>query len=141
MRYYLDTNTLIFLLLQREKLSKGLYEVLGDFGNILLTSTVCVQEFIHLCQIGKLGYSKRERQLLQPAQIMERIARSGVQIVPVNQAHLQVLSELPLLGDHRDPNDRLIIAQAICDRIPLVSSDSKFAQYVQYGLDFIYNER
>ncbi len=35
----------------------------------------------------------------------------------------------------------MIIAQAISDKIPLVSSDHKFGRYVKFGLDFIFNER
>ena len=48
---------------------------------------------------------------------------------------------LHILGDHRDPNDRLIIAQGISDNIPLISSDLKLSRYEKYGLDFILNER
>ena len=141
MRYYLDTNILVFLLLGKRNLRKGVYEILGDFGNILMTSTVCVHELIHLCQIGKLGHGKRGHDLPQPEEILQRILQSGVCIIPVNERHLKMLSELPLLDDHRDPNDRLVIAQAIADHIPLVSSDGKFELYMRYGLDFIFNER
>lgn len=48
---------------------------------------------------------------------------------------------LPMYENHRDPNDRLIIAQAMSDKISLVSSDRKFEQYTKYGLDFIFNRR
>lgn len=60
---------------------------------------------------------------------------------PLTERHLDTLAALPLYDDHHDPNDRLIIAQAIADRVPLVSSDQKFARYVRHGLDFIFNER
>ena len=66
---------------------------------------------------------------------------SGIGITPVAKPHLSELASLPLYDDHRDPNDRLIIAQAIADRIPLISSDRKFSRYGRYGLEFIYNER
>ncbi len=46
-----------------------------------------------------------------------------------------------MFDDHRDPNDRLIVAQAISDRVPLISSDRKFERYRNYGLDFMFNER
>lgn len=55
--------------------------------------------------------------------------------------HIDTLAALPIYDDHRDPNDRMIIAQAISDKIPLVSSDRKFIRYERYGLDFIFNER
>ncbi|HBK32640.1 MAG TPA: PIN domain nuclease, partial [Porphyromonadaceae bacterium] len=42
---------------------------------------------------------------------------------------------------HNDPADRLIIAQAITEKMPLISSDHKFELYREYHLDFIYNKR
>ena len=61
--------------------------------------------------------------------------------LPVNKKHLSVYATLPLVIDHKDPVDRLVIAQAIADKIPLISSDRKFSKYHGLGLDFIYNER
>lgn len=52
-----------------------------------------------------------------------------------------MFASLPLYDDHRDPADRLIIAQAIADRVALVSSDRKFSRYGRHGLHFVYNER
>ena len=65
----------------------------------------------------------------------------NIGIVPVSEKHLETLTQLPMFDDHRDPNDRLIIAQAISDHIALISSDLKFDRYIPYGLDFIYNKR
>jgi len=48
---------------------------------------------------------------------------------------------LPLLPDHKDPTDRIAIAQAITEKIPLISSDRKFHDYRRYGLDFVFNKR
>ena len=45
------------------------------------------------------------------------------------------------MNDHRDPNDRLVIAQAISDKTALISSDHKFSLYEKNGLDFVFNER
>jgi len=65
----------------------------------------------------------------------------GIEIVPVTEKHLQQLAALPIYDEHHDPNDRLIVAQAIADKIPVVSSDRKFRLYESAGLDFIYNRR
>ena len=59
----------------------------------------------------------------------------------MNTLHLEMLANLPLFPNHNDPNDRLIIAQAIRDRIPLISSDSKFNQYTNQGLELIFNTK
>lgn len=78
---------------------------------------------------------------VHPADILSRVRASGIEVQPLTERHLDTLAALPLYDDHRAPNDRLIIAQAIADRVPLVSSDRKFARYVRHGLDFIFNER
>lgn len=50
-------------------------------------------------------------------------------------------TKLPFFDDHKAPNDRLIIGQAISDKTILISSDHKFERYVKYGLNFIFNKR
>ena len=143
MRAYLDTNILVFLFQKNlGEISADTQELIDDCANILMTSTVCVQEFIRLCQIGKVyGEKKRQDNVVEADDILPWIEGMDIKIVPTVERHLATLAGLPLYGDHRDPNDRLIIAQAITDRIPLISSDRKFAKYERYGLELIYNER
>lgn len=142
MRIYLDTNILIFALLNDDELSADVKSVMDDYSNLMYTSSVCVHEVIHLCQIGKLeDNSRKKSKPICPEDIMRMLKDFGIEIIPVSERHLGTYSSLPIIGDHRDPNDRLIIAQAIADRIPLVSSDRAFFNYARYGLDFIFNER
>lgn len=141
MKYYLDTNILAFLLLEQEdELSGYVMSCVSDYSNTLFTSVVCVQELIHLCQIGKLSAGKK-KDSPNPTNIVSWIEDMGIGIVSVNLQHLRMLSALPLFNDHRDPNDRLIIAQAIVDHAPLISSDHKFKMYELHGLDFVFNKR
>ena len=141
MRYYLDTNIRIYMLTRNsDELSKEVFEILTDYSNTYITSTVCVHELIHLFQIGKIPL-KRNGERVVINDFSKWLKEMGIGIVPVSVKHLEELAALPLMDDHRDPNDRLIIAQAISDRIPLVSSDHKFERYVKYGLDFIFNKR
>jgi len=65
----------------------------------------------------------------------------SIEIKPVTEKHLAEYASLPIIKEHRDPFDRLIIAQAISDKATLVSSDLKFQWYEKYGLDFIQNKR
>lgn len=141
MKIYLDTNILIFLLTNQDELSVGTKELISDYANVLQTSTVCVHELIHLCQIGKLEEGKRKRDRIRPENIQALLDRSCIRIVPVTERHLDAFASLPLYEEHRDPNDRLIIAQAIADKTLLISSDRKFSPYEHHGLTFIFNER
>lgn len=141
MIYYLDTNILIYMLdREPDELSRDVVAILMDYENTLRTSTVCVHELIHLFQIGKVPL-KRNGKDVDINNFSEWLQDMGIDIVPVSVKHLQTLAALPLMEDHRDPNDRLIIAQAITDKITLISSDRKFDRYVKYGLDFVFNKR
>lgn len=141
MRVYLDTNILVYYLLRRDELGDDVREILFDYENILYTSTVCVAELLHLMQIGKVRLLSC-RDIREAARtVLQSLEETGIVTVPTSNKHLNALIELPFYEDHRDPNDRLIIAQAIADRIPLISSDRKFVRYERYGLEFIYNER
>lgn len=133
MRLLLDTNVLVYFLYSDDYLSPSVKIDLLDFSNVLFTSTVCVQELIHLCQTGKIKQNAER--------VISDLDNAGINIEQVTERHLKSFASLPLYDDHRDPNDRMIIAQAISDRIPLVSSDRKFSRYERHGLNFIYNER
>lgn len=139
MRLYLDTNIVIFFLLNRDEIQYDVLAMISDYENLLLTSSICVEEFIHLCQIGKL--EAKGKRTVQADRIIKMIEEAGIEIVQANKKHLATLASLPLYGEHHDPNDRLIIAQAIIDRIPLISSDHKFSLYKKNGLQWIYNKR
>jgi PIN domain nuclease of toxin-antitoxin system len=140
-RYYLDTNILVFLLEKRsDEISKEVGELIMDYENLLFTSTICVHELIHLSQIGKL-HIKRKGKNADISEFSQWLDEISIKIVPVTVQNLQTYSTLPLFDEHRDPNDRLIIAQAISDKIALVSSDRKFYMYEKYGLEFVFNRR
>lgn len=142
MRYYLDTNILVFMVLnKRDDISNDVRAMLADYGNSFLTSTCCMSELVHLVQIGKFKMPKGADMRKEAETAMKTIAEYGVQVIPVTMKHIDTLAVFPLFDDHRDPNDRLIISQAISDRIPLISSDRKFSKYERYGLEFIFNER
>ena len=73
--------------------------------------------------------------------VLSWLNEMNIGIVTVTGKHLQEYADLPFYDDHKDPNDRLIIGQAISDKVILISSDHKFERYVRYGLNFIFNKR
>lgn len=141
MRFYLDTNILAFLYTENmDEFCVEVKELLSDYSNIFYASTECIHELIHLCQIDKLSFKKR-RQEVNATEILCWLDSLGIEPKEVLRKHLQVYSELPLLSEHRDPCDRLIIAQAIADKIPIITSDRKFSWYEHYGLSVVFNKR
>ena len=95
-----------------------------------------MQELIHLGQTGKIRTAHKDM-----AGLIADIEGLGVEIRPVGRKHLETFARLPVKEGHGDPNDRLIIAQSMSDRITLISSDRKFAQYEREGLKFVFNRR
>ncbi len=141
MKLYLDTNIVIYMLEKKGRIDNDISEMLIDYANALFTSSACVQEMIYLCQRGKIFVEKHKGRRKKSLYIVDMVEELGIKILPVNKRHLKKLEELPLIGEHRDHNDRVIIAQAISDKATLVSSDSEFMLYMGYGLDLLFNEK
>jgi PIN domain nuclease of toxin-antitoxin system len=73
--------------------------------------------------------------------VLDKVKIFDIEIVYYNKYHLSKYVELDLVEDHKDMNDHAIIAQAISDKISLISSDTKFHDYTAQGLDFVFNKR
>ena len=136
MRYYLDTNTLIFVLLnQRDDIDNDVANILEDYSNSFYVSSVVVRELILLYKSGRVEKYKTYKE------IFASIDSLGINIVPVQRNNLFAYAELEPADDHKDPNDHIIIAQAISDKIPIISSDRKFKLYENQGLQLVFNKR
>ncbi len=141
MRMYLDTNILYFLIQEGGEISNEVRSEIDDYSNSLHTSSVCVQELIHLCQTDKIRIGKKSDIIKKPTDVFCLLEKLEIHVVTVTDKHLREYANLPLWKEHSDPNDRLIIAQAMSDKACLISSDHKFKHYQQYGLDFMFNKR
>lgn len=132
------------LLLEKTKairLTIDVDAIINDYETLVYSSSVCFAELVYLIQIGKVQIDGC-RDIRRAANMaLHKLEELDVNMVATTENHIKTLVALPLYDDHRDPNDRLIIAQAISDQIPLINSDRKFSRYERYGLDFIFNER
>ncbi|NCD00333.1 MAG: type II toxin-antitoxin system VapC family toxin [Bacteroidia bacterium] len=136
-RYYLDTNILIFIFFDKDGLSSAISSLLDNYDCCFYTSSICVLELVHLMQINKL----KSKEIKDAIDIFEYLQEANIQISPVTEKHLKEYANLPYYKDHNDPNDRIIIAQSISDKIALISSDTKFDRYIENGLKFEFNKR
>jgi PIN domain nuclease of toxin-antitoxin system len=137
MRYLVDTNILLYIL-ERDNLSKEVCDIIFDYENSVFISSESVKELIHLFHIGKI----RPRKWKTAQDILHTIEQElCITINYVKKEHLLTMARLELVPKHNDPTDHLIIAQAITEKIPLISSDRKFEQYRKQKLNFIYNKR
>ena len=138
MRLLLDTNIYVFMVSDRQSLTKDVSALIEDPENLKYLSIVSLQELITAFRTKKL---------------LSNIWRSEAEMisfvlndpsVEVDNTDINVIRTLAALQvneaqDHKDPFDHLIIAQAISHRMTLVSSDTKFAFYRKQGLRLIEN--
>ena len=140
MRYLLDTNIFIFAAIDRDSLSSDVRAIIEDYDNTFCISSESVKELIVAFNNGKLvaHYWKTAADMVH-----DITDRFYIRILPVGEEQMETYAhmELNLAEDHRDPSDHVIIAHAINNHMPLISSDRKFKFYEQQGLELIYNER
>ncbi len=121
MKFLLDTHTFVWADDNPDLLSELAAELIQDNQNIALLSHASIWEMQIKLQLGKLTF------LIPLAQKIQEQQKNGLQLLPIALSHIFTLDRLP--NHHRDPFDRLLIAQAIAENIPILSRDSIFAQY------------
>ncbi|MXX51797.1 MAG: type II toxin-antitoxin system VapC family toxin [Chloroflexi bacterium] len=123
MNCLLDTSTFIWYVSAQIRLSDIALSILSDAGNKVYLSLVSIWELAIKYRTGKLD--------LIPPPFSEWIASelesNSFSLLEIQLPHLIVVSELPL--HHRDPFDRLLIAQSLAEGLPITSSDSLFDLY------------
>ena len=122
MRLLLDTHIFIWWADKPERLDARLLDVMLSTENELVLSVVSLWEMQIKSQLGKLTLRRPLEELVHLQQSV-----NGLQLLPVTSNHVFLLDELPLI--HKDPFDRLIIAQAMAENLILVSHDKLFEDY------------
>ena len=135
MRYLIDTNVFINIV-EDDYISKDVRNILTDYENIIYISSESIKEFIHLLQNEKIKLPKGKI-IFDIFSFIEN--ELGYNIKYITKEHLRTFAKLQKVENHNDPSDRLIIAQAITEKIPLISNDKKFPTYKKQGLEFIPN--
>jgi PIN domain nuclease of toxin-antitoxin system len=119
--FLLDTHTLLWFIQGDPQLNNRARTIMTTDTNTLYLSVASLWEIIIKLNIGKLkiGHTIGE--------IYTLLAQFKIEIIPINQSDLEQYLILPL--HHRDPFDRLLIAQAIDRQLSLVSADHAFGAY------------
>jgi PIN domain nuclease of toxin-antitoxin system len=120
MKVLLDTHTFIWAITDERRLSPRARNVIAS--SELWWSVVSLWESIQKAQAGKLS-------LPLPAGpfLTGELSSNHVRLLPVSLSHVLRVEELPL--HHRDPFDRLLIAQSIEEGWPIITADPWFARY------------
>lgn len=121
MTYLIDTNALLWALGDTSFLSRESQSVLLDSENIVQTSVVSLWEIAIKMSIDKLRLGKSFDEIIY------EIEGPGFNILPISLEALKQVRDLPFF--HRDPFDRLIIAQAQVAKSPIITKDSTSELY------------
>lgn len=124
----LDTHVLLWWLIGSPRLGRGAREAIADPSNAVYVSAVCAWEVAIKRAQGKLPVPPNVAAWL-PAEM----AANDFLTIPIAVDHAAAVEHLPL--HHRDPFDRLLIAQAQTEHLTLVTSDAAISRYDVARLD------
>jgi PIN domain nuclease of toxin-antitoxin system len=121
-RLLLDTHTLLWWLDGDRRLSRSARAHIGDEDNLVLVSAASASEITTKARLGKLPGA-----LDVAEDVAGAVASQGFVALDITILHAQRAGRLP--GDHRDPFDRMLIAQAQLEDLPIVSNETVFDGY------------
>jgi len=118
----LDTHVFLWWITDEPQLPAHIRKVISDIGNELFFSAASCWEIAIKAQLGKIKLPAKPDIF-----ISEQLAINEIQSMPVQSSHALHVFNLPPL--HRDPFDRIIVAQAYLENMPVITSDSLISQY------------
>lgn len=130
--YLLDTNAIIILLygeVSDGKLSPESIEKMKTADKLYL-SVASLWEMAIKIKLGKLQI-KRTIEEIESA-----CTANGIEVIPIKAMHMDKSMELPLIQDHKDPFDRLILSVALTEELTLISTDARMRK-PEYGVSII----
>lgn len=122
MRLLLDTHVLLWALAEPDELSTSARRAIADGGNDVAVSAASLWEIAIKYALGKLQLPEVPSAWLPPA-----LEQLGVEVLPIGATHALEVEALPAL--HRDPFDRMIVAQARIDGFTVVTRDPAVMAY------------
>ncbi len=125
MRYLLDTHTLIWAITEPTKLSGRVSQIIKDREQQILASAVNFWEISLKSASGRM-----DLQGVAPEDFPIICERMFIDILPLYAEHSSTFHQLAVFSEHKDPFDRMLIWQAKCLAIPILSKDGKFKLFL-----------
>jgi PIN domain nuclease of toxin-antitoxin system len=132
-KYLLDTHTLIWAIVDKNKLSNFVLKVLQDNDSKLFVSAVSFWEIAI-----KHGKGKMDLENFQIQKIPDYCCRLAIEQIPLMPKDAINYSVLPFYENHKDPFDRMLIYQCISGNYTLISKDDKMKYYEDVGLECVW---
>jgi len=132
LKYLLDTHYLIWSLIDPDKIDKKKKKILLDINTEKYISQISFWEISIKYSLGKL-----ELKGITPEVLLEAAIKSGFQILELETKTLASSYKLPKKSNHKDPFDRLIIWECICNDYILLTADEKIKEYKEDGFKIV----
>lgn len=121
MRILLDTQLLLWAAGMPDRLSKGAVRAIEDQANQLIFSAASIHEVAIKSGLGRSEF------MVKPEILLRGLLKSGYVELPVKSEHAAMVFQLPPI--HRDPFDRIMIAQAMCEGVAFFTADRTLGGY------------
>lgn len=122
MRALLDTHAFLWWIDDDDRLSTTARDAIADGGNEILFSVVSAWEIVTKAALGRLAIEGTAGDL-----IPQQIEANAFQVLPIHLRHALRLADLP--SAHRDPFDRMLVAQALEEDVAILTGDRQVAAY------------
>lgn len=122
MKLLLDTHTFLWFIMGSPQLSRQARALIEADEHARLLSTASLWEMAIKLSLGRLTLAEPFNLL-----IPQQLRLNGIELLPIEMAHIVIVATLPF--HHRDPFDRLLIAQAMAEGMPILSADPAFDAY------------
>jgi len=129
-RVLLDTHVFLWWINEHERLTDTARKTLESGEIEVLVSAVVVWEITIKAKLGRFNLPTDLKSFIR-----QQLTVNRFQVLAVSLDHTLAVYDLPVMHDHRDPFDRLLISQSVVEDVPLVSRDSAFDAY---GIDRVW---
>lgn len=121
--YLIDTHTFVWAVFDPSKLSRKVRVLFEDTETQLILSVASIWEIALKADKGKID---------APAGLVDKaLAAFRIAELPIRTVHVRQASMLPIREGHKDPFDRLIVAQALSEHLPLITNDALLKRHYQ----------
>lgn len=131
MKYLIDTHIFLWSLFSPGKISRHAAKIIKDPANRIMVSTITFWE-ISL----KYALNKLELEGITPDELPEFASKMNFKLLSLNAEDAASFYHLPRIT-HKDPFDRMLIWQAIREKMVFISKDKKIEAYEEYGLKIL----
>ena len=133
MKYLLDTHTFIWSVMDSKKLSENVRTIIEDSDNETFISGISFWELAIKTQLGKMKFEN-----FNILHLPNIATQYGFSVFTPTSYDYVTFSKLPIVENHKDPFDRMLIHTALRNNLILLSKDSCFDKYIDYGLQLLW---